>query len=64
MKNFFLNRKELKERKNSENVPINPDEEIWNITWIPTGTPLFTLPSNITLTPPNIVFPPPIIFIP
>ena len=52
MKNFFLNRKELKEQKNSEDVPINPYEEIWSITW--------TIP-DISITPPS--FPPSVIYI-
>lgn len=55
MKNFFLNRKELKEQKNSENVPINPYEEIWSITWtVPdiSITPNSFHPSIIYINPP------------
>lgn len=58
MKNFFLNRKELKEQKNSEDVPINPYEEIWSITWttIPdiSITPNSFHPSVIYINPPTI----------
>jgi hypothetical protein len=58
MKNFFLNRQELKEKKNSEDVPIIPVKDEIIITWHPS----ILIPSNIGISMPSIT--PPIIIIP